>query len=152
MGQHCDPVHTAGVGDCTEGGVRLSGKAAAGQWSFLAPKEDTCCCLCCCCLGSATLGPRVPPFYCAAPPPPPPPVLLQQDLPMGGVASVCRPTIWAGPRPSRKSLNWLSAPSRVGKINLQRERACEVAGGLGWGGCRGLSPGVLGSQFLLYTV
>lgn len=44
-----------------------------------------------------------------------------QDLPMGGVASVCRPTIWAGPRPSRKSLNWLSAPSRVGKINLQKK-------------------------------
>lgn len=48
-------------------------------------------------------------------------VLPPQDLPMGGVASVCRPTIWAGPRPSRKSLNWLSAPSRVGKINLQKK-------------------------------
>ena len=43
-------------------------------------------------------------------------------LPMGGVASVCRPTIWAGPSPSRKSLNWLSGPRRVvGKTNL-RER------------------------------
>lgn len=41
-------------------------------------------------------------------------------LPMGGVASVCRPTIWAGPSPSRKSLNWLSGPRRVvGKTNLR---------------------------------
>lgn len=40
---------------------------------------------------------------------------------MGGVASVCRPTIWAGPRPSRKSLNWLSGPRRVvGKTNLKK--------------------------------
>lgn len=39
---------------------------------------------------------------------------------MGGVANVCRPTIWAGPSPSRKSLNWLSGPRRVvGKTNLQ---------------------------------
>lgn len=41
--------------------------------------------------------------------------------PIGGVASVCRPTSWPGPSPSRKSLNWLSAPSRVvGKMNLPR--------------------------------
>lgn len=41
-------------------------------------------------------------------------------LPIGGVANVCRPTIWAGPRPSRKSLNWLSGPSLVvGKMNLK---------------------------------
>lgn len=33
--------------------------------------------------------------------------------PMAGVASVCRPTSWPGPKPSRKSLNWLSAPSRI---------------------------------------
>lgn len=39
--------------------------------------------------------------------------------PIGGVASVCRPTSCPGPSPSRKSLNWLSAPSRVvGKMNL----------------------------------
>lgn len=31
-------------------------------------------------------------------------------LPMAGVASVCLPTNWAGPSPSRKSLNWLLAP------------------------------------------
>lgn len=30
--------------------------------------------------------------------------------PMAGVASVCLPTNWAGPSPSRKSLNWLLAP------------------------------------------
>lgn len=29
---------------------------------------------------------------------------------MAGVASVCLPTNWAGPSPSRKSLNWLLAP------------------------------------------
>lgn len=31
-------------------------------------------------------------------------------VPMAGVASVCLPTNWAGPSPSRKSLNWLLAP------------------------------------------
>lgn len=44
-------------------------------------------------------------------------------LPMEGVASVCRPTICAGPSPSRKSLNWLSGPRRVvGKTNLSGKR------------------------------
>lgn len=39
---------------------------------------------------------------------------------MAGVASVCRPTSWPGPRPSRKSLNWLSAPNRIPeKIRLK---------------------------------
>lgn len=46
---------------------------------------------------------------------------LGRHSPIGGVASVCRPTSWPGPSPSRKSLNWLSAPSRVvGKMNLPR--------------------------------
>lgn len=54
--------------------------------------------------------------------PGPYPPCPQGDLPIGGVASVCRPTIWAGPSPSRKSLNWLSAPSRVvGKTNLEKK-------------------------------
>lgn len=46
--------------------------------------------------------------------------LITVTIPMGGVANVCRPTIWAGPSPSRKSLNWLSGPRRVvGKTKLQ---------------------------------
>ena len=41
------------------------------------------------------------------------------NLPIAGVARVCRPTSWAGPRPSRKSLNWLLAPRLTpGKIKL----------------------------------
>lgn len=58
--------------------------------------------------------------------------------PMGGVASVCRPTSWPGPSPSRKSLNWLSAPSRVvGKMNLcQGEQRDSWS--LGWPGCSGI--------------
>ena len=41
-------------------------------------------------------------------------------LPMAGVARVWRPTSWAGPRPSRKSLNWLSEAKRTpGKIRLK---------------------------------
>lgn len=47
-------------------------------------------------------------------------VYVTLALPMGGVASVCLPTIWAGPSPSRKSLNWLPGPRRVvGKTNLR---------------------------------
>lgn len=39
---------------------------------------------------------------------------------MAGVARVWRPTSWAGPRPSRKSLNWLSEAKRTpGKIRLK---------------------------------
>lgn len=54
-------------------------------------------------------------------PPPPGREPLGRHSPIGGVASVCRPTSWPGPSPSRKSLNWLSAPSRVvGKMNLCR--------------------------------
>lgn len=50
-------------------------------------------------------------------------VYFSPGLPMGGVASVCRPTIWAGPSPSRKSLNWLSGPRRVvGKTNLRESK------------------------------
>lgn len=42
---------------------------------------------------------------------------------MGGVASVCRPTSWAGPRPSRKSLNWASEESLTpGKMRLKEKR------------------------------
>jgi len=41
-------------------------------------------------------------------------------LPIDGVAKVCRPTSWAGPSPSRKSLNWLSAANLTpGKIKLK---------------------------------
>jgi len=40
--------------------------------------------------------------------------------PIGGVANVCRPTSWAGPRPSRKSLNWASEESLTpGKMRLK---------------------------------
>lgn len=48
-------------------------------------------------------------------------------LPMAGVASVCLPTNWDGPRPSRKSLNWLLAPRLTPeKIKLrQRTYKCE---------------------------
>lgn len=43
---------------------------------------------------------------------------------MGGVASVCRPTSWAGPRPSRKSLNWASEESLTpGKMRLKEKRS-----------------------------
>lgn len=50
-------------------------------------------------------------------------VFFLLGLPMEGVASVCRPTIWAGPSPSRKSLNWLSGPRRVvGKTNLRQRK------------------------------
>lgn len=43
--------------------------------------------------------------------------------PMGGVANVCRPTSWAGPRPSRKSLNWASEESLTpGKMRLEQRR------------------------------
>lgn len=42
---------------------------------------------------------------------------------MGGVANVCRPTSWAGPRPSRKSLNWASEESLTpGKMRLKQRR------------------------------
>lgn len=42
--------------------------------------------------------------------------------PIGGVANVCRPTSWAGPRPSRKSLNWASEESLTpGKMRLKRD-------------------------------
>lgn len=45
-----------------------------------------------------------------------------RSIPMAGVASVCRPTSWAGPSPSRKSLNWLLAPMLMPeKIKLQQE-------------------------------
>lgn len=41
--------------------------------------------------------------------------------PMGGVANVCRPTSWAGPRPSRKSLNCASEESLTpGKMRLNQ--------------------------------
>ena len=80
---------------------------------------------------AAAASPRL--YHTLGPSPDTEPALLQQDLPMGGVASVCRPTIWAGPRPSRKSLNWLSAPSRVGKINLQRDIG-HVRSQVGWAG------------------
>ena len=46
---------------------------------------------------------------------------------MEGVARVWRPTIWAGPSPSRKSLNWLSGPRRVvGKTNLEERTSLSV--------------------------
>lgn len=46
--------------------------------------------------------------------------MRQKFLPIAGVASVWRPTSWAGPRPSRKSLNWLSEARRTpGKIRLK---------------------------------
>lgn len=55
--------------------------------------------------------------------------------PIGGVASVCRPTSWPGPNPSRKSLNWLSAPSRVvGKMNLRRGEQRAFVEHRAWGG------------------
>lgn len=45
---------------------------------------------------------------------------------MAGVASVCRPTNWAGPSPSRKSLNWLLAPRFTPeKIKLERNTECD---------------------------
>lgn len=47
--------------------------------------------------------------------------------PMGGVANVCRPTSWAGPRPSRKSLNCASEESLTpGKMRLKQRdtKAC----------------------------
>lgn len=43
-----------------------------------------------------------------------------KHVPIDGVAKVCRPTSWAGPSPSRKSLNWLSAANLTpGKIKLE---------------------------------
>lgn len=46
----------------------------------------------------------------------------RENKPMAGVASVCLPTSWAGPSPSRKSLNWLLAPTLMPeKIKLQQE-------------------------------
>lgn len=45
--------------------------------------------------------------------------------PMGGVANVCRPTSWAGPRPSRKSLNCASEESLTpGKMRLKQRDVC----------------------------
>lgn len=45
---------------------------------------------------------------------------MKSLLPIAGVARVWRPTSWAGPRPSRKSLNWLSEARRTpGKIRLE---------------------------------
>lgn len=46
--------------------------------------------------------------------------MWHKRLPIAGVARVWRPTSWAGPRPSRKSLNWLSEARRTpGKIRLK---------------------------------
>lgn len=105
-------VYTAGEGDC---GRRWGGRGRrrGGLEKLLLNSEER------------KAGTPAPPAACPTVHRPPllcpPPLSFFQDLPMGGVANVCRPTIWAGPRPSRKSLNWLSAPSRVGKINLQKE-------------------------------
>lgn len=45
--------------------------------------------------------------------------------PIGGVANVCLPTSWAGPSPSRKSLNWLSEESLTpGKMRLRQRKIC----------------------------
>lgn len=50
-------------------------------------------------------------------------ITWQKFLPIAGVARVWRPTSWAGPRPSRKSLNWLSEAKRTpGKIRLKAKQ------------------------------
>ena len=47
--------------------------------------------------------------------------MLPGFSPMGGVAKVWRPTSWAGPRPSRKSLNCASEESLTpGKMRLNQ--------------------------------
>lgn len=47
--------------------------------------------------------------------------VLRGFSPMGGVANVWRPTSWAGPRPSRKSLNCASEESLTpGKMRLKQ--------------------------------
>lgn len=95
----------------------------------------------------ATFAPR----GCRRQPPPRAGNPRGRHSPIGGVASVCRPTSWPGPNPSRKSLNWLSAPSRVvGKMNLRRgEQRAFVEHRAGGGGvvsseippgARGLCP------------
>ena len=50
-------------------------------------------------------------------------ITWQKFLPIAGVARVWRPTSWAGPRPSRKSLNWLSEAKRTpGKITIKAKQ------------------------------
>lgn len=148
MGQHCDPVHIAGVGDCTEGWDSLE-KLLLGSgpsWHLRKTPAAT---------ASFVVAAASSTTHWASG------LLLLLCLPHQIYPSSARLTHGGcGQCLSPHNLGWSQAIQKVTELAFsskpcgknkpaETQRAREVAGG---GGCTGLSPGVWVSMSPLYSV